>query len=506
MKVTLDREGKNVVKLGLEVDAQMAVKEYEKTCRELSHQINVPGFRRGKAPRSIIEKQVGVEYIKARALDKLLPQLLSDAIMSESLDVITEPQIDSCQFDLGQPLKLGVKFEVRPEVTLGDYSNVEVNVPQATLPDEALERALKSIAESRTSLQAVAPRPVEMGDTVVLDFECYVADKLVEGGKTEGLVLEMKPGGFIEGFCEQVVGKAPGDDFDVNVKFPDDYRNKELAGKDAQFKVKLKEIRQRVVPELNDELAKGMGQESIQSLRIALQERLSEEVSQENEMRAQRAVVEAVVAKATVDIPESMIEREQSLLLQQVRRYMEQNNQNWQTFEESEDFAKVKQSKLEEARQRVLTSLVLGAIVRAEQLTIAEDELGPYIQELAMRYNVGAPQIMQQLQQNEELGRQIMEEVLTNKVVQHLLNRAKVNYVPDDHEHHDHSGHDHDHEHAGHDHGDHEHAGDDHEKAESSKGAKSSKADKAQAKQQDKESAAKDTESAEKKSAPAQKA
>ena len=453
MKVTLDREGKNVVHLGLEVDAKLAEKEYEKTCRMLSQNINVPGFRRGKAPRKIIEKQVGVEYIKTRALEAIVPKLLSEAITTESLDVITEPQIDSCQFDLGSPLKFTAKFEVRPEVTLGDYKGVQVKVPEATLPADAMERALKSIAESKTSLQAIDPRPVQMGDTVLLDFECFVDDKLVEGGKTEGLVLEVKQGSFIEGFCEQLVDKTPGENFDVKVKFPDDYRNKELAGKDAHFKVVLKEIRQRVVPPIDDELAKTLGQDSLEALKEALTERLEEEIFQENEMRAQRAVVEAVVSKATVDIPETMIERERALLLQQVRRYLEQNNQDWDTFEKSDDFESVKTNKLEEARQRVLTSLVLGAVVRAEQLTITEAELVPYIEELMQRYQVPYEQIVQ----NEEVRRQVMEEVLTNKVVQHLVKGAQIELVEEEaHTHeHGHEGHDHEHGHehgAGHDH------------------------------------------------------
>jgi trigger factor len=437
MKVTLDREGKNVVHLGLEVDAKLAEKEYEKACRMLSQNMNVPGFRRGKAPRKIIEKQVGVDYIKTRALEAIVPKLLSEAITTESLDVITEPQIDSCEFDLGSPLKFTAKFEVRPEVTLGDYKGIQVKVPEATLPEGALDRALQSIAESKTSLQTIDPRPVKMGDTVLLDFECYVNDKLVEGGKTEGLVLEVKQGSFIEGFCEQLVDKTPGEDFEVKVKFPDDYRNSELAGQDAVFKVKLKEIRQRVVPPIDDDLAKQLGQESVEALKEALNERLEEEIFQENEMRAQRTVVQA-------------------LLLQQVRRYLEQNNQTWETFEKSDDFETVKKNKLEEARQRVLTSLVLGAIVKAEQLTIERDELAPYIEELVQRYQVP----IQQIEQNDELKRQVMEEVLTNKVVQHLVKNAVIELVPDEHNHehgHDHDhDHDHDHEHT------HSHSGDEH--------------------------------------------
>jgi trigger factor len=425
MKVTLDREGKNVVRLGLELEAEKAVKAYELACRQLSHQVNIPGFRRGKAPRNIIEKTLGVAYIKQEALERLVPELLRQAITEESLDVITEPEIDKCEFDLGAPLKLQAKFEVRPEVKLGEYKGVSADVPEAKLPEDAIERALQSIADSKSSLAAVPARPVKNGDTVLLDFECFVEDKLVDGGKAEGLVLEVKDGSFIEGFCEQLVGKEPGNKFDLNVKFPEEYRNKELANKDANFKVDLREIRERSIPDINDELAKSVGQENLDALKEALRERLNEEVQGENEVRAQRKVVEAIVAASQVDIPETMIERERDLLLQQVRRYVEQNNQSWEEFQTRPEFETMKESKFEEARQRVLTSLVLGAIVRNEQMSVNDQEMIPYFAELAQRYEMP----IEKVASNEQVRRQVMEEVLTNKVVSYLHEHAKLNFV-----------------------------------------------------------------------------
>jgi trigger factor len=473
MKVTLDREGQNVVHLGLEVEAEKAIREYEKACRLISQNRNIPGFRRGKAPRAIIEKTFGVDYIKAVALENLVPRYLSDAITDQSIDVITEPQIESCVFELGSPLKFTAKFEVRPEVTLGEYSGVSVQVPEAKLPADAMEKALTSIAESKSSLKAVPNRTVVNGDTVLLDFECFVDGNTVEGGKADGLVLEVKEGTFIEGFCEQLVGKEPGPEFEIKVKFPEEYRNKELANKDATFKVVIREIRERVLPEVNDEMAKSLGQETLEQLKSALTERLEEEVRQENEVRSQRAVVEAIVNNAKVDIPSSMIERERDLLLLQVRRYLEQNNQSWEVFEQSSEFESVRDSKLEEARQRVLTSLVLGAIVRAENVQLTEEELKPYVEELAARYNVP----IEQIAGNEDARRQIMEEVLTSKVVELLMTKAKIEYVPEDEnakgkaEH----GHDHDHGHShDHSHG-HDHAHDQPADSEAESGEKSKK-------------------------------
>jgi trigger factor len=443
MKVTLDREGKNLVKLGLELEPEKATKAYEQACRQISNRVNIPGFRKGKAPRAVLEKTFGIDYIKREALERLVPELLSEAISKESLDVITEPEIDSCDFNLGEPLKLNAKFEVRPTVTLGTYKGIEVEVPEAKLPEDSIDKALKSLAESKADLKAIEPRPVVVDDTVLLDFECLVDDKLVEGGKAEGLILEVKEGAFLEGFCEQLVGHTPGEALEIKVKFPKEYRNKELADKDALFKTQIKELREKVTPIVDDELAKSFGQESLAKLEEAIRARLSQEIEQENEVRKHRAVVDKIVNNAQVDIPESMIERERDLLLQQMRRYAEQNNQNWQEIENSEEFPNLKQTKFDEAKQRVLTSLVLGAVVRSENLSVSEQELVPYLAEVIARYELPFDKAIH----NEELRRQVAEEVLTNKVVEFVVSNAQVKFIPDTHEHDhgEHEGHSHDH-------------------------------------------------------------
>jgi trigger factor len=441
MKVTLDREGKNLVKLGLELETDKATKAYEQACRQISNRVNIPGFRKGKAPRAVLEKTFGIDYIKREALERLVPELLSEAISKESLDVITEPEIDSCDFNLGEPLKLNAKFEVRPVVTLGTYKGIAVEVPQAKLPDGSIEKALNSLAESKGELKAIAPRAVVTGDTVLLDFECLVDDKLVEGGKAEGLILEVKEGSFLEGFCEQLVGHSPDEALDIKVKFPKDYRNKELADKDALFKTQIKELREKVTPPIDDELAKSFGQESLATLQEAIKSRLEQEIEQENEVRKHRAVVEKIVENASVDIPETMIERERDLLISQMKRYAEENRQNWQEIENSPEFENMKQTKLDEAKQRVLTSLVLGAVVRSENLSVSEEELVPYLAEVIARYELPFEKAVR----NEELRRQVAEEVLTNKVVEFVVSSAQVSFVEDTHDHSEHEGHSHDH-------------------------------------------------------------
>ncbi|MBI1270381.1 trigger factor [bacterium] len=430
MKVTLDREGKNVVRVGLEVEADRATRAYEKTCRDLSNHVEIPGFRRGKAPRNIIEKRFGRDAIKQEALERLLPELLQQVITDKKLDIITRPEIIECKFELGEPLTLAAKFEIRPEVKLGTYKGVETDVPEAVIPEDALNKALEGIAEQHAAVNKIDPRKIKMGDHVLLDFECYVEEKLIEGGKAENLPLEIKEGAFVEGFCEQLVGKEPGNEFEVEVTFPEEYRNPELAGKPAKFKVNLKELREKVVPPVDDELAKKVNHESLDELKKTIEAKMDEEIKYENEARAQKAVVDAVVENSDIDIPDTMINREYELLMEQIKMQIQQMGQDWEEFQKMEDFESLRNSKREEASQRVLHSLVLGAVVRAEDMNVTEEEVTPYLNEYAMRNNI-PPDRYAEIFQDEYVLRQINEEVLTGKVVDFLVSNAKINYVPD---------------------------------------------------------------------------
>lgn len=446
MKVTLDREGKNIVKVGVELEAEKASRAYEITCRELSHQVEIPGFRKGKAPRNIIEKRFGREIIKKEALERLIPELLQQVIIDKNLDIITNPEIQECKFELGEPLTLSAKFEVRPEVILGEYKGIKVNVPEATLVDGAVDLSLEHLALQKANLSPIEGREVKMGDHVLLDFECLVDGQPVEGGRGEGLTLEVKEGQFLPNFCEQLVGKKPGESFDIEVTFPEEYRNKALAGKPAQFKVDLKELRQRVVPDINDELARSYEHESLDALKDAIKERLDEDVQVQNRARAQKVVVDAVVENSNVDIPETMINREFELLMQQLRHDVERHGENWTEYQKQENFGKIEEGKKAEAQQRVLHSLVLGAVVRQENLSVSEEEVAPYLAQIAVSNNI-PPERYREMAQDEYLMRQITEEVLTGKVVDFLVDNAQLSYVPDEHVHGPDCSHEHEHEH-----------------------------------------------------------
>ncbi len=428
MKITLDKQGKNVIELGLEVEAEKVLKVYEQTCRNLSRKVKIPGFRPGKAPRRVLETTLGVEYIKSETLENMLPKLLGEAISSENLDIITQPEINKCEFELGKPLQLQAKFEVRPEVKISDYLGLSVDVVETKVPDDALASMLDNIVQSKITFANQPDKIVEMGDNVLIDFECFVDSKLIEGGSAKDVVLEVKSGNFVENFCEQLVGHKNNDNFEVKVNFPANYRNKELASKEALFKVSLKEVRNKVAPPIDDELAKSVGVDSLDELKKLLMDRLEQEAKQKTRQDVQKKVVEAVVNLASVDIPETMIDRELELLLDQVKNYLESNNQDFEAFKNTDEFNDLKAQKLEEAKKRVLTSLVLGAIVRELKITVSQDDLTPYFVDLMQTYNISANDITK----NENIRRQVMEEALTGKVINHLVENSKVNYIKEE--------------------------------------------------------------------------
>ena len=426
MKVTLNREGKNLVKLGLELEPDKAMRAYEHACRSLSNKVNIPGFRRGKVPRHVLEKTVGIEYIKQETLDRLVPEVLNEAITQESLDIITQPQIDSCKFDLGEPLKLEAKFEVRPEVNLGQYKGLTVEIPENKFDEKNIDKALESLASAQAELSTIPARPIKMGDTVLLDFECLVDNKTVEGGQAQGMLLEVKPGGFIEGFCEQLVDKEPDTDVEIKASFPAEYRNALLAGKEGIFKTKIRELREKTLPKIDDALAQKFAVESLEKLKERLEINLKEEFDMNNEATKQKLIVEAIVKNASVDLPETMIEREQKLLLDQLKYYFQQNGRSFDELEKSPEFEKLKTDKYEEAQKRVLTSLVLGAIIKEEKVTVTEEEMRLHLEEFIAR--MGLPP--EKASHNEAVHRQALEELLTAKVMELLLQNTEIAYTP----------------------------------------------------------------------------
>ena len=259
MQVTLENEKENVVKLDITVPAKEAADAYNNAVRRISQYVNIDGFRKGKAPRDMVERHVGVERIKQEALEGLMPKVLSQAIDENKLDVITQPYITSYDFTVGQDLKVTAKVETRPEVTLGEYKGITLEVEDSPIAEDALDKAIDNLRTQHSETKIITDRATIDTDIVKIDFDGSVNGEKIKGGEGKNYPLDLAHSNFIPGFAEQLVGKNLNDEFDIEVTFPEDYHDETLKGQKAVFKIKINEINEKIKPELTDEFVQKVG-------------------------------------------------------------------------------------------------------------------------------------------------------------------------------------------------------------------------------------------------------
>lgn len=425
MKVTLEKKEKNQVLLEVQVDPDRVEKAYDRAYRQLAREVRIPGFRPGKAPRPIVERTVGVDYIKHTAFEKfLLPEVYPQAIEEGKVEPIAEPEVELVSFEKDQPLVFKATIEVRPEVTLGDYTGLEVTAPKVEVTEADVEERLTKLREQRGTL-ATVERPVQMDDTVVADFTGKIDGQEFEGGKATDYTMEVAPGRFIEGFVEAMVGMKAGETKDADLKFPEDYPNQELAGKPVVFTLTVKEVKERQLPELNDELAKQLGDESVDALKAKLREQLTKEREENRDIELRKQLIDKVVETAQIDLPDSMILRESNFLLQQQANMLAQQGIDPNRVFTKDNIDTWRENTRPEAEKRIRTSLTLGEIARKEGITPSEEEIEETIAEYAQSYGVDPIQFRNQVIRNGAWP-QIADEVLSNKIIEWLVERAKV--------------------------------------------------------------------------------
>ncbi|MDX2084343.1 MAG: trigger factor [Candidatus Melainabacteria bacterium] len=429
MKVAVEKQEKNVAVINLEIEADHAQQEYNKACRRIGQRVNIPGFRRGKAPRAMIEKTVGQDRIKQEALERLLPHAFADAISEHQLDVVAPPQVETFQFDLQSGIQVKAQVELRPEVTLPDLS-LAVDVVPFTQPEGSQEAELKKLVERLTSLETVIDRAAEATDIVNIDFSGSVDGEAIRGGSAKNYRLDLMNNNFIDGFAAQVVGHKLGEEFTIELTFPSDYHDATLAAKPASFVIKINEIMRRVVPELSDELAKKLGNyENLDALKAEISSGLQRNEDAENEFRKQKAVIEAVVNQSSVDIPASMINRESRILMEDLHQRFKGQGLSWEEFMDAQGQDTVWENLRSEAQNRIKTSLVFGAIAKRESIAITEEEFSAQVRELAQVRGTEEKNIMRQLANNPGAIQALTDQVLAQKVVEFLVSKSTFRYV-----------------------------------------------------------------------------
>jgi len=425
MNVNVGERENNTVKLEITVPAADFKKAINKAYRKNVQKFNIPGFRKGKAPQMVIEKMYGEEVFYDDAVNFAIEDTYPKAIEENNIQVVDRPEIDIVDIGRGKDLVYTATVTVKPEVELGQYTGLEVAKVEYPVTDEDVEKQLQSMREKNARILTKEEGTVEKGDTVVIDFKGYKDGVPFEGGSAEDYSLEIGSGSFIEGFEEQLIGKSAGEEVDVNVTFPEDYRPEELAGKPVVFKVKIKEIKYKELLPLDDEFAKDVSEfDTLEELKADIRKK-QEEI---NNLRAKREFEDAVVKKAVenakVDIPDVMVDREVDYMIQDISYRLQYQGITVEQYAEliGTTVDKMKEDYREIAYNKVKTSLVIEKIGEVENIQPTDEDIDKEIERIAKQYNQEIDKLKESIKENQtEI---IKEEIVYRKTVEFLVEKA----------------------------------------------------------------------------------
>lgn len=418
--------------LTFEIDVDTIKKGLDEAFVETKKKITVPGFRKGRVPRQIFDQMYGEESLYQDALNKVLPQAYSDAVKEAGIEPVAQPQINIKSMDKDQPWVLTASVDVKPEVKLGDYKGMEVPKQDTTVSDADVDAELEKKRQQQAELVLKENKPAEKGDTVVIDYEGSIDGKKFDGGSADNYSLELGSGSFIPGFEDQLIGHNTDDDVDVKVTFPEDYHAKDLAGKEAIFKVKVHEIKEKQLPELDDDFAKDVDEDvdTLAELKDKTKKELQENKDNQAKAAIEDAAINAAVENAKIqDIPQSMLDEDTNRQMQQYLAGMQQQGISPQMYFQitgtKED--DLKKQFAADAEQRVKTNLVLEAIVDDADLAATEDEIKAEISDLAKQYGMKEDQVKNALSED-----MLTHDIKIRKAVDLVADSAKQVEKADD--------------------------------------------------------------------------
>ncbi len=428
MNTTIEKQPENVVKVDIEIPAKDAVNYYNDAAKRLAQYVNIPGFRKGKAPRNIVEQNIGEERIKHEALENALPKIFSQVIKENDFDVVAQPYVESYDFKIGEDLKIVAKLELRPEVTLGQYKGLTIDVDAYKTEEDALQKSIDGLLQQHATTLVVTDRKTKDTDTIVFDFDGYSNGEKIEHGDAKNYTLDLAHSSFIPGFAEQLVDRALGEEFEINVTFPEEYHEKKLAGQPATFKCKIHEIKAKVLPELTDEFAQKVGPfKSVDELKADIQKYLDTQKADIDRTNSEKAIFEKVTSEAKVEIQQSMIDREADQLVAEYKQKLEMQGFTWDQAVEAQGYDEIMNSLKEDAAVRVKNSLVIDKIAKEENITVSQADFGAKLSELSQMYQIDTPTMIKQLSQTPGVFNALSQQALNEKVTQFLADNNTVN-------------------------------------------------------------------------------
>lgn len=425
MSVQVEKLEKSMAKLTIEVAAEEFDAAVNKAYQKSKGKISMPGFRKGKAPRAMIEKMYGAGVFYEDAANILIPDAYEAAAKESGLEIVAQPEIGIEQLEKGKPFIFTATVAIKPEVTLGDYKGIEVEKKTAEVTDEELNAEIDRVRESNARMITVDDRATQDGDTVVIDFDGYVDGEQFEGGKAENYSLVLGSHSFIDNFEDQLIGKNIGDDVEVNVTFPDEYQSVELQGKPAVFKVKIHEIKVKELPELDDDFAQDVSDcDTLDEYKEDLKKKLLENKEAANKRAKEDDVISKIIENATMEIAEPMVETQARQMAQEFAQRLQAQGLSVEQYMKFTGLTpqKMMEELKPQALQRIQSRLVLEAVVAAEKIESTQEEIDKEIENMASVYQMEVDKLKELV--GEEERKQIGLDLAVQKAVELVVDAA----------------------------------------------------------------------------------
>ncbi|CDE68053.1 MULTISPECIES: trigger factor [Jutongia] len=425
MSVQVETLEKSMAKLTIEVSAEEFETALDKAYKKNKNKISLPGFRKGKAPRAMIEKMYGTGVFYEDAANDLIPGAYESAAKESELEIVAQPSIDVTQIEKGKPFIFTATVAVKPEVTLGDYKGIEVEKKTAEVTDEELQAEIDKVRESNSRMITVEDRAVQDGDITTIDFEGFVDGEPFEGGKGENYPLTIGSHSFIDNFEEQLIGKNIGEETEVNVTFPEQYQAEELQGKPAVFKVTIKEIKVKELPELDDDFAQDVSEfDTVDEYKEDLKKKLLENKEAALKREKEEDVVGKIIENATMEIPDPMVDTQVRQMVQEFSQRIQSQGLSLQQYMQFTGMTpeSLTNELQPQALKRIQSRLVLEAVVAAENIETSDEDLEKELEKMAEMYQMEADKLKELV--GEEEKKQIALDLAVQKAVELVVDAA----------------------------------------------------------------------------------
>ncbi|MFG6347368.1 MAG: trigger factor [Lachnospiraceae bacterium] len=425
MSVQVEKLEKNMAKLVIEVPAEEFEKALDEAYKKSRNKIAMPGFRKGKAPRKMIEKMYGASVFYEDAANIIIPDAYENAAKESGLEIVSQPEIEVEQIEKGTPFIFAATVAVKPEITLGDYKGIEIEKKTAEVTDEEVDAEISRVRENNSRMITVDDRATQEGDTVIIDFDGYVDGEQFEGGKAEDYSLVLGSHTFIDNFEEQLVGKNPGDSVEVHVTFPDMYQAEELRGKEAVFYVEINDIKVKELPEIDDEFAQDVSDfDTLEEYKEDLKKKLLENKEAALEREKEEEVIGAIIENSQMEIPDPMVDAQTRQMTQEFAQRLQAQGLSMEQYMQLTGLTpqKMIDELKPQALKRIQSRLVLEAVAAAENIEVSDEEYDKEIDKMAEAYNMEKDKLTGLVSDNEK--EQIRMDIAVQKAVELVVASA----------------------------------------------------------------------------------